>query len=207
MLSDTPGAKPPSSRGAASEGEGESSSEGGDSSSSDAEFAEALAGVGHDSRPKSSIAGGNYKRTYTDRRFGRPERGSASATAAADGDASGAATVRQKHKITVQCWYIDPVCAAPPPLPHTFWSHSPPPPPPPCSQRYFVDVVRYRLYLMRRHIELLESSHGGENLFRCSNRLCTYECTPLEAQQRHTAQLAVAAAKKMRAAELRCVCG
>ena len=71
-------------------------------------------------------------------------------------------------------------------------------PPSPSKQRYFVDAVRYRIYLMRQHIEQLEASHGGESLFRCGNRLCAYECTALEAQQRHSA---VAAARARRDAD------
>ena len=71
---------------------------------------------------------------------------------------------RERRKIKTKCWYINP--------------------------RYFVDVVRFRLHMMRRHLERLESFQGGEAMFRCSSgsRSCSFECTLLEAQQRRTAQ-------------------
>ena len=73
---------------------------------------------------------------------------------------------REKRKITTKCWFINP--------------------------RYFVDVVRYRLYLMRLHLERLSTYQGGEAMFRCSNPLCTYQCSVLEAQQRRTAEIGAA---------------
>jgi hypothetical protein len=87
-----------------------------------------------------------------------------------DGDAGaggagapGKRTVREKRKISTRLWYLNP--------------------------RYFVDVVRYRLYLLKRTLERLEGYAGGsEHMFNCSNRYCTYECTLLEAQQRRTAE-------------------
>lgn len=73
---------------------------------------------------------------------------------------------------------------APPPLPKKvrarLWFINP---------RYFVDVVKFRVHLLRKFLERLESSEGSEAAFRCANtRLCRFECTLLEAQQRLTAE-------------------
>lgn len=105
-------------------------------------------------------------------------------------DEATGAVRRKRLRLTVNCWYINP--------------------------RYFVDVIKYRLYLMRRHLESLESSQGNDSMFkcvfmllslfffhlssyalstqllclclcRCSNKLCPYEASLMEAVQRHTA--------------------
>jgi transcription initiation factor IIE alpha subunit len=65
---------------------------------------------------------------------------------------------REKRKITTKCWYINP--------------------------RYFVDVVKYRLYCMKKHLESLQSYQGLDSMFKCCNRFCTFTCSLLEAQQR-----------------------
>ena len=75
---------------------------------------------------------------------------------------------REKRKISTTLWYINP--------------------------RYFTDVIRYRLHLMKRMLERLEGYAGGsEHMFRCGNRYCSFECTLLEAQQRRTAEMMLAA--------------
>lgn len=85
--------------------------------------------------------------------------------AGADGKSK---AVREKRKISTRLWHLNP--------------------------RYFVDVIRYRLHLMRRSLQRLEGYAGGsEHMFNCGNRFCTYECTLLEAQQRRTAEIAATA--------------
>jgi hypothetical protein len=87
---------------------------------------------------------------------------------AAGGDGKKAAVAREKRKISTTLWYVNP--------------------------RYFVDVIRYRLAVLRRSLERLEGYAGGsEHMFRCGNRFCNYECSLLEAQQRRTAEMMVAA--------------
>lgn len=87
---------------------------------------------------------------------------------AAGGDGKKAAVAREKRKISTTLWYVNP--------------------------RFFVDVVRYRLAVLRRSLERLEGYAGGsEHMFRCGNRFCNYECSLLEAQQRRTAEMMAAA--------------
>lgn len=74
----------------------------------------------------------------------------------------------RRNRVNTRCWYISP--------------------------RYFVDVVRYRLHLMKKHLEALESYQGSEAMFKCSNARCSYECTMLEAEQRRAAELTHSAA-------------
>lgn len=71
----------------------------------------------------------------------------------------------RREKVSTRCYYINP--------------------------RYFVDVVKYRLYAMRRHLEKLEAVQGTEAMFRCSGAPgCPFECSMLEAQQRRMSVLA-----------------
>jgi len=49
---------------------------------------------------------------------------------------------------------------------------------------YFVDVVRYRIHLVRAFLERLKAFDGNEASFRCVNTYCRYECTLREANER-----------------------
>jgi transcription initiation factor IIE alpha subunit len=57
---------------------------------------------------------------------------------------------RQRHKQTADCWYINP--------------------------RYFVDVVKYRLFLIKRHLQRLENVGAS---YKCPQ--CPFEATLVEA--------------------------
>jgi transcription initiation factor IIE alpha subunit len=69
---------------------------------------------------------------------------------------------RHRRRVTVSCWYVNP--------------------------RWFVDVVNFRLYLMRRHLARLEQALGSECAFACARAGCPYTATLLEAEARRVSQ-------------------
>lgn len=72
---------------------------------------------------------------------------------------------RARRRVKTTCYYINP--------------------------RYFTDVVKYRIHLMRKHLENLSLvREGSENVYRCGNSRCTFECTLLEAEERRQSILA-----------------
>ena len=82
---------------------------------------------------------------------------------AVGGAAGGCDANKRRSRVSVSCWYINP--------------------------RWFVDVVNYRLYLMRRHLGALEAAGGSEAAFRCSSGGgCPYVATLLEAEARRVAR-------------------
>jgi transcription initiation factor IIE alpha subunit len=64
-------------------------------------------------------------------------------------------TRRARHKVSEDCWYVNP--------------------------RHAVDVIKYRVYLMRSHLQRLQEFKGSEVAYRCSNPRCHYTATPGEA--------------------------
>jgi len=66
------------------------------------------------------------------------------------GVGAGGKRKRNKHKETADCWYINP--------------------------RYFVDVVKYRIYLIKTHLQRLEKVGAS---YKCPK--CPFEATLLEA--------------------------
>ena len=131
-------------------------------------MASSMGGDREKSAKAAAAAANRQSHTDSDSEEEEEEEGGDGGEAGAGGAGAGAGAaskrgVREKRKISTRLWYLNP--------------------------RYFVDVVRYRLYLLRRTLERLEGYAGGsEHMFNCSNRFCTYECTLLEAQQRRTAE-------------------
>jgi transcription initiation factor IIE alpha subunit len=75
------------------------------------------------------------------------------------GGGRGGQAKKRKRKVKTSCYFLNP--------------------------RYFADAVKYRLHLMRKHLETLQRvREGSENVYRCGNARCVFECTLLEAEQR-----------------------
>ena len=73
---------------------------------------------------------------------------------------------RARRKVKTVCYFINP--------------------------RFFTDAVKYRLLLMRKHLEDLSLvREGSETVYWCANAQCAYKCTLLEAEERRQSLIAL----------------